>query len=111
MIILSFHCGQCGAIWDVQEKDLDGNFPNCSRGCDEGTSFLNDYLIKEDWIPVSEGEIPTEKLLYCNKNWGEARVGYFLNGEWYPKAQQFPISKASDVTHYQPLPEPPKGEV
>lgn len=106
MIILSFHCGQCGAIWDVQEKDLDGNFPNCSRGCDEGTSFLNDYLIKEDWIPVKK-ETPTKPDYY------DAYDGLDVFCSWYSTDLGWETTeeRARNVTHWRPRPEPPKGEV
>ena len=104
MIILSFHCGQCGAIWDVKEKDLKGDFPNCSRGCDEGTAHLNDYRIKEDWIPVSEE--PEKEGRYLVRN----EIGEYHSGAWTKNAGWCDDGGDFEITHYRALPKPPKGE-
>lgn len=64
------------------------------------------------WIPVTE-RLPEkrEDVLLCRKWWNEIRnpqMGWYndVSGEWFDMSNRV----IHNVTHWMPLPEPPKGE-
>ena len=65
----------------------------------------------QEWIPVDE-RLPEEKVdcivhykhAYCNND------GYWAIGFCFYDSEKFRIDLAYKVTHWMPLPEPPKGE-
>ena len=65
----------------------------------------------QEWIPVDE-RLPEEKVdcivhykhAYCNND------GYWAIGFCFYDGEKFRIDLAYKVTHWMPLPEPPKGE-
>lgn len=85
-------------------------------------TLKNDVTVQE-WIPVSEG-LPTEEAEEYEKEWGEPPEylvmidrGYlpttlyydWENGVWY-KINSALKKEEYNVTHWMPLPEPPKRE-
>lgn len=75
-----------------------------------------DYLISngvtvQEWIPVDE-RLPEEKVdcivhykhAYCNND------GYWAIGFCFYDGEKFRIDLAYKVTHWMPIPQPPKGE-
>ena len=82
------------------------------NGCQEG--MIADHLIAngvtvQKWIPVTE-RLPEEytTVLVCGEDGVEPGRFYGKSGFWtYDQYEQDPIFA---VTHWMPLPEPPKGE-
>ena len=82
-----------------------------------GVCRIADHLIAngvtiQKWIPVTE-RLPErrEDVLLCRKFWNEIQnpqMGWYndVSGEWFDLSNRV-IHK---VTHWMPLPEPPKGE-
>ena len=76
-----------------------------------------EYLIAggvtvQKWIPVTE-RLPENRddVLLCRKWWNEIRnpqMGWYneVSGEWFDLSNR----AIRNVTHWMPLPEPPKGE-
>ena len=75
-----------------------------------------DYLLDcgvtvQEWIPVDE-RLPEEKVdcivhykhAYCNND------GYWAIGFCFYDGEKFRIDLAYKVTHWMPMPDPPKGE-
>ena len=80
------------------------------------TEYLADHLISngvtvQEWIPVTE-RLPEEKVncivhykhAYCDND------GYWAIGICFYDGEKFQLNSAYKVTHWMPLPEPPKGE-
>lgn len=78
--------------------------------------FIADHLIAngvtvQEWIPVDE-RLPEEKAncivhyqhAYCDND------GYWAIGVCFYDGEKFQIGLAYKVTHWMPLPQPPKGE-
>lgn len=74
--------------------------------------FATDNNVGDKWIPVSEP--PKEKgcyLVNANHWWDGkpvAREAFWNGADWLSCYDKFKISQR--VTHWMPLPEPPKGE-
>lgn len=80
------------------------------------TEYLADYLIShgvtvQEWIPVDE-RLPEEKV-YCIVHYKHAYCdndGYWAIGFCFYDGEKFRIDLAYKVTHWMPMPDPPKGE-
>ena len=101
-------------IMDVREKLVELLAPT-SLNFEEAT-YLADYLVKngvtvQEWISVDD-RFPEEKAncivyyqhAYCDND------GYWAIGICFNDGEKFQINPAYKVTHWMPLPEPPKGE-
>lgn len=67
-----------------------------------------DYVPRQQWISVKDRLPDDEKDVLCYLGDAILRfttVGYLLDGEW--RGDGFPLRY---VTHWMPLPEPPKEE-
>ena len=80
------------------------------------TEYLADFLINngvtvQEWISVKD-RLPEEKVncivhykhAYCDND------DYWAIGICFYDGEKFQINPAYKVTHWMPLPEPPKGE-
>jgi hypothetical protein len=65
---------------------------------------VGEWISVKDRLPEKKGTflVCTKNDFYCTKNIAKAR---FCNGEWHGTGGVW-----SNVTHWMPLPEPPKGE-
>ena len=101
-------------IMDVREKLVELLAPT-SLNFEEAT-YLADYLVKngvtvQEWISVDD-RFPEEKAncivyyqhAYCDND------GYWAIGICFNDGEKFQINPAYKVTHWMPMPEPPKGE-
>ena len=81
-----------------------------------GYENLADFLISngvtvQDWVSVDD-RLPEEKVdcivhykhAYCNND------GYWAIGFCFYDGEKFRIDLAYKVTHWMPIPQPPKGE-
>ena len=73
------------------------------------TEAVADYLLDngvtvQEWIPVTE-RLPedSDNVLVCHKN-GLVTTNAWLGANWWFKNERNPI------THWMPMPQPPKGE-
>lgn len=66
-------------------------------------------LSKPKWIPVTERlpESGKESVLIALR-WGEVDIGWCEDGRW--RSEFVNEYEDGEVTHWMPLPEPPKGE-
>jgi hypothetical protein len=55
-----------------------------------------------EWQPIET--VPDKRVLFCNES-GYVMSGYASAGRCYVDADEDP---ADDLTHWMPLPEPPK---
>lgn len=112
---------------DVREKLvglLTDNLPRCGNlprwdnplqlSCDEQVQRIADHLIMngvtvQEWIPVKDRlpENVKEGLLIALR-WGEVDIGWCEDGRW--GSQFVDEYEDGEVTHWMPLPRPPKGE-
>lgn len=80
------------------------------------TEYLADHLISngvtvQEWISVTE-RLPEEKVncivyyrhAYCDND------DYWAIGTCFYDGEKFRLNPAYKITHWMPLPEPPKGE-
>ena len=99
---------------DVREKLVELLAPT-SLNFEEAT-YLAEYLVTngvrvQEWISVDD-RFPEEKAncivyyqhAYCDND------GYWAIGICFNDGEKFQINPAYKVTHWMPLPEPPKGE-
>ena len=103
---------------NVKEKLVELFYENNVR-CDQKIEGLVDdvmYIIAHDvtvqeWIPVEE-RLPEEKVnciiyyrhAYCDND------DYWAIGMCFYDGEKFQLNPAYKVTHWMPLPNPPKGE-
>ena len=103
---------------DVREKLVELFYENNVR-CDQKIEGLADDVIdiiahgvtEQSWIPVTE-RLPEEKVncivhykhAYCDTD------GYWAIGICYYDGEKFKFYPAYKVTHWMPIPHPPKGE-
>lgn len=112
---------------DVREKLvglLTDNLPRCGNlprwdnplqlSCDEQVQRIADHLIMngvtvQEWISVKDRlpENVKEGLLIALR-WGEVDIGWCKDGRW--GSQFVDEYEDGEVTHWMPLPKPPKGE-
>lgn len=112
---------------DVREKlvellngIIDGGFKFHSYSYESGEQLTNDEIAShliahgvtvQEWIPVDE-RLPEEKVncivhyqhAYCDND------GYWAIGVCFYDGEKFQIGLAYKVTHWMPMPNPPKGE-
>lgn len=77
---------------------------------------IADYLISngvtvQEWISVDD-RLPEEKancIVYYQHSYCD-NDGYWAIGMCFYDGEKFQINPAYKVTHWMPLPEPPKGE-
>ena len=92
---------------EILEEPCGGLYPACE---------LADYLLDQgvtlqEWISVKD-RLPEEKVncivhykhAYCDND------GYWAIGICFYDGEKFQLNSAYKVTHWMPLPEPPKGE-
>lgn len=112
---------------DVREKLVElltDNLPRCGNlprwdnplqlSCDEQVQRIADHLIMngvtvQEWISVKDRlpENVKEGLLIALR-WGEVDIGWCEDGRW--GSQFVDEYEDGEVTHWMPLPKPPKGE-
>ena len=74
-------------------------------------TLLDNGITVQEWISVDE-RLPEEKVdcivhykhAYCNND------GYWAIGFCFYDGEKFRINLAYKVTHWMPIPQPPKGE-
>ena len=109
---------------------LTDNLPRCGNlprwdnplqlSCDEQVQRIADHLIMngvtvQEWIPV-EDRLPE----YSNDGFADAvlvtdgfvqHMAYFVGGEWrFAESGEIKEPMWYRITHWMPLPNPPKGE-
>lgn len=112
---------------DVREKLVElltDNLPRCGNlprwdnplqlSCDEQVQRIADHLIMngvtvQEWIPVKDRlpENVKEGLLIALR-WGAVDIGWCEDGRW--GSEFVDEYEDGEVTHWMPLPQPPKGE-
>ena len=73
--------------------------------------LINNGVTVQEWIPVKE-RLPQEKVncivhykhAYCDND------GYWAIGFCFYDGEKFQFDQAYKVTHWMPIPQPPKGE-
>ena len=97
---------------DVKEKLVELLAPT-SLNFEEAV-YLADYLVKngvtvQEWISVKDGlpESGKESVL-IGLRWGEVDIGWCEDGRW--RSEFVNEYEDGEVTHWMPLPNPPKGE-
>ena len=106
---------------DVREKLVELQLQadiadNISENGTQHREFIADLMISngvtvQEWIPVDD-RLPEEKVdcivhykhAYCNND------GYWAIGFCFYDGEKFRIDLAYKVTHWMPIPQPPKGE-
>lgn len=74
-------------------------------------AYLKEHFAEPKWIPVTE-QMPQEyvSVLICvptDAPLPQVKEAYFAKGCWWSRMW---IYKGKDVTHWMPMPEPPKEE-
>lgn len=112
---------------DAREKLMElltDNLPRCGNlprwdnplqlSCDEQVQRIADHLIMngvtvQEWISVKDRlpENVKEGLLIALR-WGAVDIGWCEDGRW--GSQFVDEYEDGEVTHWMPLPRPPKGE-
>ena len=103
---------------DVREKLVELFYDN-NMICDQKIEGLADDVMDiiahgvtvQEWISVDD-RLPEEKVncivhykhAYCNND------GYWAIGFCFYDGEKFQFDQAYKVTHWMPLPKPPKGE-
>ena len=105
---------------ELLNEIIDGGFKWHSYNYESGEQLNNDEIAShliahgvtvQEWIPVTE-RLPEEKVnyiirynhAYCDND------GYWAIGFCFYDGEKFQIDLSYKVTHWMPLPEPPKGE-
>lgn len=84
---------KCNFYPEVREKALKEQEPK-----------FGEWISVKDRLPEKDQDV----LCYSNKNGGYKFFGYrgYISGEWMEGG----VLHIGDVTHWMPLPKPPKGE-
>ena len=71
--------------------------------------LLSNGVTVQEWISVKDGlpESGKESVL-IGLRWGEVDIGWCEDGRW--RSEFVNEYEDGEVTHWMPLPEPPKGE-
>ena len=102
-------CKKCNnLVNDWCEKVIDSPDPDMQRDCQHFCEKTHGVTVQE-WVPVKE-RLPQEKVdcivhykhAYCDND------GYWAIGICFNDGEKFQINPAYKVTHWMPLPEPPK---
>ena len=103
---------------DVREKLVDLIIDAKMTDHETGsfTEYIADYLINngvtvQEWVSIND-RLPEEKVncivhykhAYCNND------GYWAIGFCFYDGEKFQFDQAYKVTHWMPIPQPPKGE-
>ena len=104
---------------DVREKLVELIFSSLCRHIDKSCKLaeniaddlISDGVTVQEWISVDD-RLPEEKAncivyyqhAYCDND------GYWEIGICFYDGEKFQLNSAYKVTHWMPLPEPPKGE-
>ena len=78
---------------------------------DIAEKLISNGVTVQEWIPVTD-RLPEERVncivhykhAYCNND------GYWAIGSCFYDGEKFQTNLAYKVTHWMPIPEPPKGE-
>ena len=103
---------------DVREKLVELFYDNNVR-CDQKIEGLADDVIDiiangvtvQEWISVND-RLPEETvdcIIHCQHAYCD-NDGYFAIGFCFYDGEKFQFNPAYKVTHWMPMPEPPKGE-
>ena len=114
-------CKKCNnLVNDWCEKVIDSPDPDMQRDCQHFCEKTNGVTVQE-WIPASEPPKKiTNKVIVLCKN-GYIGYGHYenYNGKqtWYNLESGKPFTdwdfedcESYEVTHWMPIPDPPKGE-
>ena len=99
---------------DVREKLVELLDTNCGYVDEVEAEVLADHLISngvtvQEWISVKDRlpENGKEGVLIALR-WGEVDIGWCEDGRW--GSEFVDEYEDGEVTHWMPLPKPPKGE-
>lgn len=105
---------------DVREKLLQLIKVSLTRSGYTDIEYIADYLISngvtiQEWISVTDSlpEINEDETVNCVlvTNGRVIHMAYFVNENWFfCENGQIKRPMFYDVTHWMPLPKPPKGE-
>ena len=105
--LIEHHCDYAGNV------DCKGNCEHCLADhlIANGVTFAADNNVGSKWIPVTE-RLPQEFVsvlvcIPCEHPFPTVKEAYLTNDYWVTKTSIF---SDKDVTHWMPLPEPPKEE-
>ena len=97
---------------DVREKLVELLAPTSLNF--EEAAYLADYLMKngvtvQEWISVTE-RLPEkgEESVLIALRWGEVDIGWCEDSRW--RSEFVNEYEDGEVTHWMPLPNPPKGD-
>lgn len=97
-----------------QRKGYVCSVEECKRSKEKCCGFYADHLIShgvtvQEWISVKDGlpESGKESVLIALQ-WGEVDIGWCEDGRW--RSEFVNEYEDGEVTHWMPLPQPPKGE-
>jgi len=98
------------AIEELSKKYRDSEVDNTSL-----TGWLAEEHAKHLWIPVTERlpehEYGESTSVLTVDLYGVMRVTYFDGGNWcWPSGEALTTMRVAPITHWMPLPEPPKEE-
>ena len=90
--------------WWATECDRTNYGCQASKLLVAAAKYIANGVTIQQWIPVSE-RLPDDSanVLVCHKN-GLVTTNAWLDAHWWFKNEKNPI------THWMPLPQPPKGE-
>ncbi len=91
------------AVWEAVEV-IDGLLNDLQEALDSVEELTDTNVGK--WIPVTE-KLPKKCQYYLVTDWGGVEEAYYNSeGVWFSRHDD----KLKAVTHWTPLPEPPKEE-
>ena len=104
-------CGfKCSGNYTIEESNTDQEIVDNKEFMSKVNINISNFKFGE-WVSV-EDRLPTDKLnyivyykhVYCDDD------GYYAIGVSFYDGKEFQINLAYKVTHWMPLPQPPKGE-